>query len=113
MERRWQTPPLGGFSAGRAGSRARIFASAGPIYEPQGKRPDYFRMARALFAAGFRSGDLIYNTFSYHLTPAGAMVDSAAEALGCPVVPAGTGQSELQVRTIADLKPNAYVGTPS
>jgi len=106
-------PPLGGFSAVPVGSLARIFASPGPIYEPQGKRPDYFRMARALFAAGFRSGDLIYNTFSYHLTPAGAMVDSAAEALGCPVVPAGTGQSELQVRTIADLKPNAYVGTPS
>jgi phenylacetate-CoA ligase len=111
MQRR--NPPLGGFSAVPVGSLARIFASPGPIYEPQGKRPDYFRMARALFAAGFRAGDLIYNTFSYHLTPAGAMVDSAAEALGCPVVPAGTGQSELQVRTIADLKPNAYVGTPS
>jgi len=111
MQRR--NPPLGGFSAVPVGSLARIFASPGPIYEPQGKRPDYFRMARALFAAGFRSGDLIYNTFSYHLTPAGAMVDSAAQALGCPVIPAGTGQTELQLRTITDLKPDAYVGTPS
>ena len=77
------------------------------------RRPDFFRMARAMYAAGIRAGELIHVTFSYHLTPAGAMVDSAAQALGCPVIPAGTGQTELQLRTIADLKPDAYVGTPS
>jgi len=87
--------------------------SPGPIYEPEGRRPDFFRFARALFAAGFRAGDLVHNTFSYHLTPAGAMVESAADTLGCPVIPAGTGQTEQQLRTIADLKPVGYVGTPS
>ena len=80
---------------------------------PRRRRPDFFRLARALFAAGFRAGDLVHNTFSYHLTPAGAMVESAAQALGCPVIPAGTGQTEQQLRTIADLKPVGYVGTPS
>ena len=70
-------------------------------------------MARALYAAGIRPGDLVHNSFSYHLTPAGAMVESAAQALGCPVIPAGTGQTEKQLRTIADLRPAAYVGTPS
>ena len=95
------------------GASARIFASPGPIYELEARRPDFFRMARALYAAGFRAGDLVHNTFSYHLTPAGAMVESAALALGCPVIPAGTGQTEQQLRTIADLRPVAYVGTPS
>jgi len=111
----WQRrdPPFGGLTTLPVGSFARVFASPGPIYEPQGRRPDYFRMARALFAAGFRAGDLVHNTFSYHLTPAGAMLESAAEALGCTVIAAGVGQSELQVRTIADLRPGAYVGTPS
>jgi phenylacetate-CoA ligase len=91
----------------------RVFVSPGPIYEPEGRRPDYWRFARALFAAGFRAGDLVHNTFSYHLTPAGAMVESGAEALGCPVIPAGTGQTEQQLRTIADLRPVGYIGTPS
>ena len=91
----------------------RVFVSPGPIYEPEARRPDYGRFARALFAAGFRAGDLVLNTFSYHLTPAGAMVESAAEPLGCPVIPAGTGQTEQQLRAIADLKPVGYVGTPS
>ena len=111
----WQrrAPPFGGLTTVPVAQFARIFASPGPIYEPQARRPDYFRMARALFAAGFRVGDLVHNTFSYHLTPAGAMLESAAEALGCAVIPAGVGQSEQQVRTIADLRPTAYVGTPS
>jgi phenylacetate-CoA ligase len=113
IEMQRHNPPLGGLNAVPIAGFARLFASPGPIYEPQGKRADYFRMARALFAAGFNANDVIYNTFSYHLTPAGALIDSAAEALGCPVVPAGVGQSELQVRTIADLRPTAYVGTPS
>ncbi len=106
-------PPFGGFVAAPLSALRRVFVSPGPIYEPEGRRPDYWRFARALFAAGFRAGDLVHNTFSYHLTPAGAMVESGADALGCPVIPAGTGQTEQQLRTIADLRPIAYVGTPS
>ncbi|HEX3952365.1 MAG TPA: AMP-binding protein [Stellaceae bacterium] len=106
-------PPFGGFATISVGAVARVFASPGPIYELEARRPDFFRMARALYAAGFRSGDLVHNTFSYHLTPAGAMMESAAQALGCPVIPAGTGQTEQQLRTIVDLQPVAYVGTPS
>jgi phenylacetate-CoA ligase len=113
IELQRQNPPFGGFNAVPVGNVARIFASPGPIYEFEAKRPDFFRMARALFAAGIRGGDLVHNTFSYHLTPAGAMVESAALALGCAVIAAGTGQTEQQLRTIADLKPVAYVGTPS
>lgn len=113
IELQRNSPPFGGFAAVATGEVARVFASPGPIYEMDAGRPDFFRMARALYAAGFRAGDLVYNTFSYHLTPAGAMVESAARALQCPVVPAGTGQTEVQLRTIADLRPAAYVGTPS
>jgi len=108
---------FGGFSAlgwGTASQRAlRVFASPGPIYEPEGSDSDYWRMARALFAAGLRAGDLVHNTFSYHFTPAGAMMESGAFALGCTVFPAGTGQTEQQVQAIAALKPAAYIGTPS
>jgi phenylacetate-CoA ligase len=106
-------PPFGGFAAVPVSALRRVFVSPGPIYEPEGRRPDFGRFARALFAAGFRAGDLLHNTFSYHMTPAGAMVESAAEALGCPVIPAGIGQTEQQLRIIADLKPVGYVGTPS
>jgi phenylacetate-CoA ligase len=113
IELQRRSPPFGGLAAVSPGEVGRIFASPGPIYELEARRPDFFRMARALYAAGMRAGDLVYNTFSYHLTPAGAMVESAAAALGCPVVPAGTGQTELQLHTIADLRPQAYVGTPS
>ncbi len=113
IELQRQNPPFGGFNAVPVGELARIFASPGPIYEFEARRPDFFRMARALFAAGLRAGDLVHNTFAYHLTPAGAMVESAALALGCTVIAAGTGQTEQQLRTIADLKPVAYVGTPS
>src|SRR5438128_3292964 len=113
IELQRQTPPFGGFAAVPPTAVARVFASPGPIYELEARRPDFYRMARALYAAGIRAGDLVHNTFSYHLTPAGAMVESAAHALGCPVIPAGTGQTEQQLRTIADLKPVAYVGTPS
>jgi phenylacetate-CoA ligase len=92
---------------------ARVFASPGPIHEPERARTDYWRMARALFAAGFRAGDLVHNAFSYHFTPAGSMMDDGAQAIGCTVFPAGTGQTELQVQTMATLRPDAYVGTPS
>ncbi len=90
-----------------------MFASPGPIYDPQADKRDYWGVARALYAAGFREGDLVHNTFSYHFTPAGMMYDLAAQALGCPVFPAGVGQTELQVQTISDLKPVGYAGTPS
>ena len=113
IELQRREPPFGGFAAVPVSALRRVFVSPGPIYEPEGRRPDFGRFARALFAAGFRSGDLVHNTFSYHMTPAGAMVESAAEALGCPVIPAGIGQTEQQLRVIADLKPVAYVGTPS
>lgn len=106
--------PFGGFSAVRWGAECRrVFASPGPLYEPEGARPDYYRLARALYAAGFRAGDLVHNTFSYHFTPAGSMMETAAHALGCTVFPAGVGQTEQQVAALADLRPNAYVGTPS
>ncbi|MEO8133984.1 MAG: AMP-binding protein, partial [Betaproteobacteria bacterium] len=91
----------------------RVFASPGPLYEPETARPDYWRLARALVAAGFQPGDLIHNTFAYHFTPAGSMVETAAQALGCTVFPAGTGQTEMQVQAIAELRPDGYVGTPS
>src|SRR5215468_6205733 len=113
IELQRQDPPFGGFAAVPISALRRVFVSPGPIYEPEGRRPDFGRFARALFAAGFRAGDLVHNTFSYHLTPAGAMVESGADALGCSVIPAGTGQTEQQLRTIADLRPVGYVGTPS
>ena len=108
-----ESPPLGGLTPNPAEDYANIFASPGPIFEPAPRRDDPFRMARALFAAGLRSGDLVHNTFSYHFTPAGAMLEGGARAIGCTVFPAGVGQTELQVQAIARLRPNAYVGTPS
>ena len=105
--------PFGGFSATQWGEARRVFASPGPIYEPEGRRPDYWRLARALYAAGFRAGNLIHNCFSYHFTPAGSMLETGAHALGCTVFPGGTGQTELQVQAMADLRPDGYVGTPS
>jgi len=109
--------PFGGFSAsgwGNARQRARlVFASPGPLYEPEGGTADYWRLARALFAAGFRAGDLVHNCFSYHLTPGGAMLESGAQALGCTVFRGGTGQTEQQVLAMAELRPDGYVGTPS
>jgi len=105
--------PFGGLNAVNPDQLQRVFMSPGPIYDPEGRRADYWRMARPLFAAGFRAGELIHNCFSYHLTPAGVMVESGAQALGCPVFPGGTGQTELQVKAITDLQPRGYTGTPS
>jgi phenylacetate-CoA ligase len=108
------TDVFGGFSSIAFGSSMpRVFASPGTIYEPEGKQLDYWRMARAFSAAGFKSGDLIHNCFSYHFTPAGAMMEAGAHALGCTIFPAGTGQTEQQVQAMAELKPAGYVGTPS
>ena len=105
--------PFGGLDARSDGGVRRIFASPGPIYEPEGPGPDHWRFARALFAAGFRPGELIHNCFAYHFTPAGSMIETGAHALGCTVFPGGTGQTEQQVAAIADLEPAGYVGTPS
>jgi phenylacetate-CoA ligase len=109
--------PFGGLAStfwGRGGAGpARVFASPGPLYEPEGRHPDYWRLARALFAAGFRPGDLVHNCFAYHFTPAGSMLETGAHALGCTVFPGGTGQTEQQVQAMAELQPDGYVGTPS
>ena len=105
---------FGGFSALAFGkAMPRVFASPGTIYEPEGTRADYWRMARAMFAAGFRPGELIHNSFSYHFTPAGSMMETGAHALGCTVFPGGTGQTEQQVAAMAELQPAGYIGTPS
>jgi phenylacetate-CoA ligase len=105
--------PFGGLAATAWGGARRVFASPGGIYEPEGAAADYWRLARPLYAAGFRAGDLVHNCFSYHLTPAGSMLETGAHALGCTVFPGGTGQTEQQVSAMADLRPAGYVGTPS
>jgi phenylacetate-CoA ligase len=108
------TDPFGGFAAVvRGPAMPRVFASPGPIYEPEGATRDYWRTARAMFAAGFRSGDLVHNSFSYHMTPGAFIMEAGAHALGCSVFPAGVGQTEQQLQAIADLRPAAYAGTPS
>ena len=105
---------FGGFSAIRYGAAMpRLYASPGPIYEPEGTGRDYWRAARAMFAAGFRAGDLAHNAFSYHMTPGAFIMESGAHAVGCTVFPAGTGQTEQQLQASAELKPQAYLGTPS
>ncbi|HRI18187.1 MAG TPA: phenylacetate--CoA ligase family protein [Burkholderiaceae bacterium] len=112
--------PFGGFSAigwrslvaAPRGAR-RVYQSPGPIYEPEGHAEDYWRIGRALFAAGFRSGDLIHNSFSYHLTPGAFMMETGAHAIGCTVFAGGVGNTELQLQAMADLRPQGYSGTPS
>jgi phenylacetate-CoA ligase len=105
---------FGGFSAiGFGAAMPRVFASPGTIYEPEGTGRDYWRMARAIFAAGFRPDELIHNSFSYHFVPAGSMMETGAHALGCTVFPGGTGQTEQQVQAMAELQPAGYIGTPS
>ena len=105
---------FGGFSAVSYGQQMpRVFSSPGPLYEPEGSRADYWRMARAIAAAGFQSGELIHNCFSYHFTPAGSMMETGAHALGCTVFPGGIGQTEQQVQAMAELQPAGYIGTPS
>ena len=105
---------FGGFATTGYGARMqRVFASPGPIYEPEGVAPDYWRTGRALYAAGFRAGDLAHNAFSYHMTPGAFIMESGARAVGCTVFPAGTGQTEQQLQAIAELRPHGYTGTPS
>ena len=105
---------FGGFSAlGYGAAMPRVFASPGTIYEPEGTARDYWRMARAIYAAGFRPGELIHNSFSYHFVPAGSMMETGAHAMGCTVFPGGTGQTEQQVQAMRELRPAGYIGTPS
>ena len=111
--------PFGGFSAigwkgmVRSAGVRRVYQSPGPIYEPEGHAPDYWRAARAMAAAGFEAGDLVHNCFSYHLTPGAWIMESGAHALGCAVIPGGVGNTEQQLAAVADLRPVAYSGTPS
>ncbi|MDI6709326.1 MAG: AMP-binding protein [Bacillota bacterium] len=113
IQRQQDDPPFGGFLTCPVTELARIFVSPGPIYDPQGLREDYWGWAEALAAAGFARGDIVQNTFSYHLTPAGMMFDGALRKLGCTVIPAGVGNSEHQLRVMRDVKVNGYVGVPS
>ena len=105
--------PFAGMTALPSAELGRVYMSPGPMFDPEGRRADYWRLARAMHAAGFRAGELVHNTFSYHFTPAGFMADMGAHALGCPVFPGGTGQTEMQVAAIAALQPACYIGTPS
>jgi phenylacetate-CoA ligase len=105
------TPPFGGFAASPPGSFGRLFTSPGPIFEPEAAHADPWRGARALFAAGFRKGDVVLNTFSYHLTPGGFIFDTSARALGCAVIPAGPGNAEAQFELIKAYSPAGYCGT--
>jgi phenylacetate-CoA ligase len=105
-------PPFGGFVAAAAGSFGRLFTSPGPIFEPEPAHADPWHGARALFAAGFRPGDVVLNTFSYHLTPGGFIFDASARALGCAVIPAGPGNTEAQFELIEAYRPIGYSGTP-
>jgi phenylacetate-CoA ligase len=107
------SPPFARMATIPTGELSRVFMSPGPNFDPEARRGDYWRFARAMFAAGFRKGELVHNTFSYHFTPAGFMADLGAQALGCTVFPGGTGQTEMQVAAILALKPACYVGTPS
>jgi phenylacetate-CoA ligase len=105
-------PPFGGFATTPATEVARVFMSPGPIFEPEGRGEDWWRAARALFAAGVRKGDIVHNTFAYHLTPGGWILDSGARALGCAVIAAGPGNTEQQIEAIQALRPSVYVGVP-
>ena len=113
IELQARSRPFGGLVTTTYGHIGRVFASPGPIYEPEGRVADYWRTARALYAAGFRNGDLVHNSFSYHMTPGAWIMEAGAHALGCSVFPGGVGQTEQQVQAMADLGPAAYVGTPS
>src|SRR6476469_3126849 len=110
--RQTERPPFGGFNVTAPGRMRRLVMSPGPIFEPEGEAKDFWGVARALFAAGFRTTEVVHNSFSYHLTPGGFMMESGAHALGFAVIPAGTGNTEQQVAAIAHFKPTGYLGTP-
>lgn len=106
------SPPFGGLATAQGPAVGRVFMSPGPIFEPEGVGADWWRSARAMYAAGFRKGCVVHNTFAYHLTPGGWIMDAGARALGCTVIPAGPGATEQQLEAIAHLKPSAYMGVP-
>jgi phenylacetate-CoA ligase len=108
-----EEPPLAGLLAGPVGRLQRLFSSPGPTSVPQGPASDYWRFGMAFAATGFRPGDVVLNTLSYHLTPGGFMLDSGLRSLGCVVIPAGVGQTDMQVRTVSALRATGYAGTPS
>ncbi len=105
-------PPFGGLNVTPPGKARRLLMSPGPIFEPEGAGKDWWGAARALYAAGFRAGDIVHNSFAYHLTPGGFILESGAQALGCAVIPGGVGNTEQQIEAIAHYKPSGYVGTP-
>lgn len=108
-----QQPPFGGLTSTSARQLGRIFMSPGPIFDPEGRSQDWWRFARPMHAAGLRAGHIVQNCFAYHFTPAAFMVEGGAAKLGCAVIPAGIGQTEMQIQAMAELKPDAYIGTPS
>ena len=105
--------PFGGLNTTQKNALARVFVSPGPIFDPEGRGTDWWRFARPMYAAGVRAGGLLQNCFSYHFTPAAFMVEGGAARIGCTVIPAGIGQTEMQVQAMVDLKPDTYIGTPS
>ena len=107
-----ENPPFGGLNVTPPGKARRLLMSPGPIFEPEGEGADWWGAARAVYAAGFRSGDIVHNSFAYHLTPGGFILESGARALGCAVIPGGVGNTEQQLEAIAHYKPSGYVGTP-
>ena len=107
-----ENPPFGGLNVTAPGKVRRLLMSPGPIFEPEGQGADWYGTARALFAAGFRAGDIVHNSFAYHLTPGGFILESGCQALGCAVIPGGVGNTEQQLEAIAHYKPSGYVGTP-
>jgi phenylacetate-CoA ligase len=107
-----ENPPFGGLNVTAPGKARRLLMSPGPIFEPEGEGSDWFGTARALFAAGFRTGDIVHNSFAYHLTPGGFIMESGCRALGCAVIPGGVGNTEQQLEAIAHYKPSGYTGTP-
>ena len=107
-----ENPPFGGLNVTPPGKTRRLLMSPGPIFEPEGEGADWWGAARAAYAAGFRSGDIVHNSFAYHLTPGGFILESGAHALGCAVIPGGVGNTEQQLEAIAHYKPAGYVGTP-
>jgi phenylacetate-CoA ligase len=105
-------PPFGGLNVTPPGKAKRLLMSPGPIFEPEGHDDDWWGAARACFAAGMRAGDIVHNSFAYHLTPGGFILESGAHKVGCAVVPGGIGNTEQQLEAIAHYKPSAYIGTP-
>jgi len=110
--RQKENPPFGGFLAADVKKLKRIYISPGPIYDAEGRADDYWGLKRCCYHAGFKEGDIVMNTFSYHLTPAGIFLDEACGSLGCVMVPTGVGNTEIQARAIVDLKINGYIGVP-